>query len=69
VLLLGAVTLTAALAVSVRRRRQVAPVVLVVFYAASGMSGAGMVLSVLSWSPVLQPAGAIAAASGILVVG
>ncbi|WP_146108098.1 hypothetical protein V5P93_004891 [Actinokineospora auranticolor] len=68
-LLLGAITLAVALAVSVRRRGQVAPVVRTVFYAASVMSGAGMILSVLSWPPALQRGGAIAAVSGLLVVG
>lgn len=69
VLLLGAVTLAVVLSVAVRRRRQVAPVVRVVFYAASATSGAGMILSVLPAAPVLQRAGTIAAASGLLVVG
>ncbi|AUI60394.1 hypothetical protein [Amycolatopsis sp. BJA-103] len=69
VLLLGTMTLAMILAVWVRRRRQVAPVVRVVFYVASGMSGVGMILSLLLGPLVLQRAGAIAAASGLLVVG
>ncbi|MCP2245584.1 hypothetical protein [Lentzea aerocolonigenes] len=69
VLLLCGVTLAVVLAAWVKGRRQVAPVVRFVFYAASVLTVVGVVLSVSSWSPVLQRAGAIVATCCLLVLG